>query len=883
MNLSTRILLPVIIGLLVSVGGLTAYNVWTQYQMIELQEQERLDDLANSFSDRVQQKAESALSLAAGLTADREIQAAFAAGDRDRLIELVLPHYEALHDDYAVSQAQFHLAPAISFLRLHKLEKFGDDLSTLRPMLVTALADRKPMAGLEYGIAGYGLRGIVPVLHDGAFVGTFEIGFDLDVTLLESFKAAQGNDISLFIYTPDSEDGTLFSPYVSTLEEPFAIADDVRLSVLDTDTPRISQVARDGEAYSVISHPLVDHNGVTVGMIEVSASRAAAVERLNQSLVTSLLVAGMFLVILGALLWQLLARTVITPIRQLTHVAVQLGTGDTGMEIKQTGRKDEIGQLARAFSETVAYLNDAAQTAVRVAGGDLTAEIKPRSADDTLGQAFARMLCDLRQSLTQVSNAAVEVQTASSRLVAHTHEVGDATRQIAATVQQVAAGTREQADGVSRTSNSMDQMKGAIEGVAQGAQEQASAMTQASAIAQQINAAIAQVSGSAQAVSRDSSEAAEAARAGMEVVGETLSGMQTIKVKVSDSAAKVREMGQRSNEIGAIVEMIDDIASQTNLLALNAAIEAARAGEHGRGFAVVADEVRKLAERSSGATKEIGGLVRAIQGSAQDAVRAMDDGTREVEAGAQRAQAAGQALNAIVAAAEAVNQQASVAMQATTAMNSASHQLTESMDSVSAVVEENTAATEQMAAGSIEVAQALENVAAVGQENGRAVADVAQAAGGIAGQVESVASSATQLAQLAESLKQIVHQFKIKDDDAVSIHAAFETFKQAHRGWVERAQKWIDGSEPLPTEIPDHTRCPLGRWHNGRSAIEHGHLAEFKALEEPHERFHRALNDVSDRLRAGQTGAARSAVEALARASRDVVAALDRLEAAVLG
>ncbi|HRE28335.1 MAG TPA: transporter substrate-binding protein, partial [Anaerolineales bacterium] len=233
--------------------------------------------------------------------------------------------------------------------------------------------------------------------------------------------------------------------------------------------------------------------------------------------------------------------------------------------------------------------------------------------------------------------------------------------------------------------------------------------------------------------------------------------------------------------------------------------------------------------------------------------------------------------------AEAVNQQASVAMQATTAMNSASHQLTESMDSVSAVVEENTAATEQMAAGSIEVAHALENVAAVGQENGRAVADVAQAASGIAGQVESVASSAAQLAQLAEGLKQIVHQFKIKEDDAVSIHAAFETFKQAHRGWVERAQKWIDGSEPLPTEIPDHTRCPLGRWHNGRSALEHGHLVEFKALEEPHERFHRALNDVSDRLRAGQTGAARSAVEALARASRDVVAALDRLEAAVLG
>jgi methyl-accepting chemotaxis protein len=237
--------------------------------------------------------------------------------------------------------------------------------------------------------------------------------------------------------------------------------------------------------------------------------------------------------------------------------------------------------------------------------------------------------------------------------------------------------------------------------------------------------------------------------------------METIKGKVALSSQKVQEMGDRSGQIGAIVETIEDIASQTNLLALNAAIEAARAGEHGKGFAVVADEVRKLAEKSAIATKEIGGLIKGIQHTVNDAVAAMHEGSIEVDRGVTQANQAGHALDEILTASEGVNRQVAEIVAAAKEMEGLSNELISATDSVSAVVEENTAATEEMSAGSNEVSQLIDNITSVSEENNAAVEEVSAAAEEMNAQVDEVSAYAKSLAAMAEDLQKIISQFQL--------------------------------------------------------------------------------------------------------------------------
>jgi methyl-accepting chemotaxis protein len=190
--------------------------------------------------------------------------------------------------------------------------------------------------------------------------------------------------------------------------------------------------------------------------------------------------------------------------------------------------------------------------------------------------------------------------------------------------------------------------------IANNAQEQSSQTTQAATAMEELSSSFLDVAQNTTEAAKSSREATELATQGGNVVTEAIEGMNKISSSVNESAQKIEELGTRSVQIGDIIKVINDIASQTNLLALNAAIEAARAGEQGRGFAVVADEVRKLAERTATATNEISEMIQGFQEDIQKAVASMQTGTIEVESGVELSNHAGESLNQIVESARSV-------------------------------------------------------------------------------------------------------------------------------------------------------------------------------------------------------------------------------------
>ena len=332
--------------------------------------------------------------------------------------------------------------------------------------------------------------------------------------------------------------------------------------------------------------------------------------------------------------------------------------------------------ISRSISVPV---NTLAGQARQVAEGDLRVNIDYRSGDEVgqLSESFRTMTEGLRNTISKVSETSNQVATASSELQATAEHIATGAEEVAAQSATVATAGEE----MSATSGDIAQN---CQMAAEGAQR-----------------------------------ASQTASDGAAIVERTVAVMGQIAAKVQQSAKTVESLGVRSDQIGAIIGTIEDIADQTNLLALNAAIEAARAGEQGRGFAVVADEVRALAERTTRATKEIGEMIKAIQRETKDAVVAMEQGVQQVESGTEEAAKSGHALQDILA------QVNDVAMQ---------------VNQIATAAEEQTATTSEISSNMHQITEVVQQTSQGAHES---------------------ASAAAQLNGNAEELQRLVRQFKL--------------------------------------------------------------------------------------------------------------------------
>ena len=256
---------------------------------------------------------------------------------------------------------------------------------------------------------------------------------------------------------------------------------------------------------------------------------------------------------------------------------------------------------------------------------------------------------------------------------------------------QSIAGTAE------HVASASEEISSSAEQQAQSSAHQKDQTAQVASALQQMNATVMQVSDNSGKASEASRKAAETARHGGSIVEQTLSKMKVIADSVRSTASKVEGLGKSSDQIGRIVGVINDIADQTNLLALNAAIEAARAGEQGRGFAVVADEVRKLAERTTAATKEIAQTIESVQKETKLAVGAMEEGTRQVGEGVQSTNQAGEALAEIIHMSEQVGEMITQIATAAAEQSTATEQINNSMDQIANLLKESATGAQQSA------------------------------------------------------------------------------------------------------------------------------------------------------------------------------------------
>ena len=345
-SLKWKLLIPFLFLSFVGTTTLILLGLSTQRKIIENQEKKKLSDYYQAFSDQVEDRENSALSLALQVARAPTVQEAFFRRDRQALIDLLLPSYLVLKKEFGVRQFHFHIKPATSFLRLHRIYKSGEAMASFRHTINVVEDSGRAIAGLERGATGFAVRGVAPVFYQGEFIGTFEVGYSVEKPFLESLRSRYDMDLALLV--PREGDKGFKQMAFSSASIPL-LTDDIYRQVLQTQNAEVLVSPADEPGLAIFLGPLRDFSGKSIGVVEISVDRTATLETLAANRVE------MFGVMVAALVFSAIVIVwVVTlflrPIHDIVRVAREIAAGERIRGVYVPAR-DEIGALADSLND----------------------------------------------------------------------------------------------------------------------------------------------------------------------------------------------------------------------------------------------------------------------------------------------------------------------------------------------------------------------------------------------------------------------------------------------------------------------------------------------------------------------------------------------------
>jgi methyl-accepting chemotaxis protein len=515
---------------------------------------------------------------------------------------------------------------------------------------------------------------------------------------------------------------------------------------LTTTAGRTDLRAANGEPLHLFVSPLGG------GAFRLIANEREAMSVASQLRWSNVVVALLALAVAVALAW-IGSRFIIRPVVELAENARRLADGDLTQRV-EVASSDEIGDLALAFNSMAANLEKTLSKLVR-------SQAQLKSVVETVGSRSRTvtervdeqrsMIDSTYHSIDQLNNGVRKITDNVEALSASSEETSSSMLEMVASIEEVSRHTDTLYNSVEDTASATGQMATSINEVDQNVDFLSNFVTDTSSSMVEMSASIAQVESNA-ARSYDLALAvADAAESGMKAVRETIDGMEQIRHSVVESNAVITRLGERSTAIGKILNVIEDIAEQTNLLALNAAILAASAGEHGKGFSVVAAEIRDLSERTASSTREIANLIRSVQDEVGNALRSMSAGTKLVEEGVSLSHEAGRALNNILESSTKASEMGKEIAAATREQAAGSETVTKSVGRLQELVSQINSATTQQAQGSDHIMKAVESMREVTKYVRQAMIEQRSGSGMISAAAERMIDMIHEIFQVATS------------------------------------------------------------------------------------------------------------------------------------